>query len=173
MKKKYLIYLVLLGIICFVIGNIALTGDSHIVVVKENGVLTEQNGQLKKENGHLKNENKRLSSENKLLNEKVSTLTTKKAIKEDIKPEKKEEKVELIIKNKIEQEYGWATPEYVYDVLQEKIKRKPSKKQYRMSLLEVLNSDALFYPLKEYPESKGERVLLKDIDSLVMVKKLK
>ena len=164
MKKKYLLYLTLFTIIAFVILNITSAGDKHIIVVEENEVLIQENGQLKTENGNLKNENNRLTNENKSLNEQMSKLNSEK---ETIKPVKN---IEKIVQNKIEEEYGWATPDYVYDILSDKLKRKPMPEEYKMSLLEVLGNKSLFYASSVDPQSPGKAITKKDIESLVNLK---
>jgi len=174
MKTKYLIYLILFGILAFFTLNITLAGDKHVTVVGENVSLNEQNGQLQaekeqlqSENGKLKSENNKLTSENKALNEKVVAISNKA----DSLVEANEEKpVEVIVQNKIESKYGWATPNYVWDILQFQIDRIPTQSEYKASLLEVLNNNCLFYPSENDPELAGKKVKKSEIDSLVNLK---
>jgi cell division protein FtsB len=167
MKTKYLIYLLLFGILAFFVLNITVAGDKHVTVVGENASLTEQNGQLKLENGNLKAENTKLVSENKALNEKVVKISS---LADSVVNSNKEKPLQVIVQDKIEAKYGWATPDYVWDVLEFQLDRAPNKSEYRLSMLEVLNSNSLFYPDENNPESAGKKIKRSEIDSLVNIK---
>jgi hypothetical protein len=174
MKTKYLIYLILFGILAFFVLNITVAGDKHVTVVGENvslneqnGQLKEENGELKSENGQLKSENNKLVSENQALNQKVAEISE---MTDSLVAIGQEKPVEAIVQDKIEAKYGWATPEYVWYVLEFQIDRVPNKNEYRASLLEVLNNNCLFYPDENDPELAGKKIKRSEIDSIVNLK---
>lgn len=167
MKKKYLIYLILVAILAFFLLTVSSAGDKHITVVGENASLKEENGQLKVENGQLKAENTKLVTENKALNEKVAQVIS---LSDSIQDANQEKPIQVIVQDKIEAKYGWATPNYVWDILEFQLDRTPSKSEYKASLLEVLNNNSLFYPSENDPELAGKKVKRSEIDSLINLK---
>jgi hypothetical protein len=86
-KKKLVLYGILLLVVTLVVADVFVAGGGHVEVVEENvslveenNTLTEQNQILTKENQTLTQENSQLTQENSQLNEKVSVLenTTRK-----------------------------------------------------------------------------------------------
>ena len=69
MKKRLVLYSVLILVVTLVMADVFVAGDGHVTVVKENVSLTEENQTLTKQN-------EQLTQENKQLNEKVETLET-------------------------------------------------------------------------------------------------
>lgn len=165
--KKSLLPVLLLAVVALVLFGIFSAGDKHVTVVDKNVTLVQQNTQLKSENTQLKTENTELVTQNKQLVEKVEEVT----MMADSLVEATEEKpVPVIVQDKIETKYGWATPDYVFELLVFQLDNGPTKQEYKASLLEVLNNKALFYPSKGDPESPGIPVKRSEIDSLVNLK---
>ena len=167
MKKKFLLPMVLLAVVALVLINIFTAGDKHVEVVDENVSLTEQNTQLKTENSQLKAENTQLVAQNQILNQQVVQVSM---MADSVKAANVEKPVQVIVQDKIETKYGWATPNYVFELLIFQLDNGPTKQEYKASLLEVLNNKALFYPSEGDPESPGKPVKRSEIDSLVNLK---
>ena len=162
--KKLMLPIVLLAVVALVLLSIFTAGDKHVQTVDQNTTLIQQNTQLKSENTQLKTENTELVTQNKQLVEKVEEVTM---MADSVAEANIEKPVQVIVQDKIETKYGWATPNYVYDLLEFQLNRTPTKQEYKASLLEVLNNKALFYPSKGDPESPGIPVKRSEIDSLV------
>ncbi len=110
--KKSLLPVLLLAVVALVLFGIFSAGDKHVTVVDKNVTLAQQNTQLKSENTQLKTENTELVTQNKQLVEKVEEVT----MMADSLVEATEEKpVPVIVQDKIETKYGWATPDYVFE----------------------------------------------------------
>ena len=62
MKRKLVLYLVLLLVIALVMLNITHTGNKHVGTVKENIQLVNENQQLTTENERLSTENEKLNA---------------------------------------------------------------------------------------------------------------
>ena len=75
MKKKLVLYGILLLVVTLVVANVFIAGGGHVEVVEENVSLVEENNTLTEQNQTLSSENQKLSSENQQLTEQVSTLT--------------------------------------------------------------------------------------------------
>lgn len=167
MVKKYLLPIVLLAVVALVLLNIFTAGDSHVEVVGENVSLTKQNTQLQAENGQLKAENTQLVAKNEALKEQVTLVSL---MADSVKEANVEKPVPIIVQDKIEAKYGWATPDYVFELLEFQLNGAQTKQEYKASLLEVINNKALFYPSEGDPESPGKAVKRFEIDSLVNLK---
>ena len=167
MKKKFLLPMVLLAVVALVLLNIFTAGDKHVEVVDENVSLVEQNTQLQSENVNLKTENTQLVAKNEQLVEQVAEVML---MADSVAEANVEKPVPVIVQDKIETKYGWATPDYVFELLIFQLDNGPTKQEYKASLLEVLNNKALFYPSKGDPESPGKPVKRSEIDSLVNLK---
>jgi regulator of replication initiation timing len=135
-------------------------GDQHVEVVDENS-------QLKVENSQLKEENTALVTQNQKLTEEINQVSL---IADSALEVSKEKPVQVIVQDKVEAKYGWATPDYVWDILEFQLDKVPTKQQYKSSLLEVLNNKALFYPSEADPELPGILVKRSEIDSLINLK---
>lgn len=165
--KKSLLPVLLLAVVVLVLLGIFSAGDKHVTVVDENVTLVQQNTQLKTENTQLKAENTELVTQNNQLTEKFEKVTM---MADSIVETTKEKPVQVIVQDKIETKYGWATPDYVFELLIFQLDNDPTKQEYKASLLEVLNNKVLFYPSKGDPESPGIPVKRSEIDSLVNLK---
>jgi len=169
MKKKVLLYVVLLAIIGFIAFNIFTAGDKHVEVVEDNITLTNENSQLKTENGQLKSENSQLKSENQQLNSQISTLSNSislaKKEAETILP-----KTIIKIEKEVEDNMGWTFPEQAYDLLKEKLKRKPTDEEYKKTLIELIQKDLLYHPGVPDPYMKGKKVSNSEVDKVVRQK---
>ena len=167
MVKKYLLPIVLLAVVALVLLNIFTAGDKHVEVVGENVSLVEQNTQLQSENGQLKAKNTQLIAKNEALTEQVALVSL---MADSVKEASAEKPVPVIVQDKIEAKYGWATPNYVFELLEFQLNGAQTKQEYKASLLEVLNNKALFYPSERDPEQPGKAVKRSEIDSLVNLK---
>lgn len=80
MKKKLVLYGILLLVVTLVVADVFMAGGGHVEVVEENVSLVEENNTLTEQNQILTKENQTLTQENSQLNEKVSVLenTTRK-----------------------------------------------------------------------------------------------
>jgi len=165
MKKKVLLYVVLLAIIGFITLNIFTAGDKHVEVVEDNITLTNENSQLKTENNQLKSENSQLKSENQQLNSQISTLSIAKKEAETILP-----KTIIKIEKEVEDNMGWTFPEQAYDLLKEKLKRKPTDEEYKKTLIELIQKDLLYHPGVPDPYMKGKKVSNSEVDKVVRQK---
>ena len=167
MRKKFLLPIVLLAVVALVLLNIFTAGDKHVEVVGENVSLVEQNTQLQSENGQLKAENTQLVAKNEALVEQVAEVMM---LADSVVEASAEKPIPIVVQDKIEAKYGWATPNYVFDLLIFQLDNGPTKQEYKASLLEVLNNKALFYPSEGDPEQPGKAVNRSEIDSLVNLK---
>ena len=166
MKKKVLLYVVLLAIIGFIILNIFTAGDKHVEVVEDNITLTNENSQLKTENNQLKSENSQLKSENQQLNSQISTLSNlAKKEAETILP-----KTIIKIEKEVEDNMGWTFPKQAYDLLKEKLKKEPTDEEYKKTLTELIQKDLLYYPGVPDPYMKGKKVLKSEINRVMRQK---
>ena len=167
MKKKLLLPLVLLSLVALVLLSIFTAGDSHVEVVSENVNLAEQNTQLKTENGSLKAENNQLVAKNEALSEQVTEMVSTLDSVSSLPIEKP---IEVKVQSRIDTKYGWADPEYIWDLLAFELNRDPTKQEFKTSLLEAYNNDALYYSSENDPELRGEAVKRSQIDSIVKSK---
>jgi cell division protein FtsB len=165
--KKLLLPFLLLAVVALVLSGLYSAGDKHVEVVDNNATLSQQNTQLKSENSELKTENTQLIAKNENLIQQVEEVTM---MADSIKETNVEKPVPVIVQDKIEAKYGWATPNYVFELLVFQLDNGPTKQDYKASLLEVLNNKALYYPSEEDPEQPGKIVKRSEIDSLVNLK---
>jgi hypothetical protein len=166
-KKKLLLPLLLISLVALVLLSIFTAGDNHVEVVGENVSLAEQNTQLKTENGSLKAENNQLVAKNEALSEQVVEMSSTLDSVSSLPVEKP---IEVKVQSRIDTKYGWADPEYVWNLLSYELNRDPTKQEYRTSLLEALNNNALYYSSESDPELRGIAVKRSEIDSLIKLK---
>ncbi len=102
-KKKRIILGSAIGFIVLVCLQVFTTGNKHVVVVKDNEVLTVNNQALTKQNGSLKKSVSSLKQQNNALvedkanlesmvSEVIGSLDSTKAVVKDIKKELSDEK---------------------------------------------------------------------------------
>lgn len=163
MKVKFILPLVLVGLLGFVFIDIFSAGNRHVEVIDKNVTLVSENQNLKTENNKLHSLNNQLLAENKQLNQELTntTLAIKKE-KESVLP-----KVIVKIEEEIELELGWSTPDIAYSLLEEKLKRKPTIEEYKKTLGDLLNKNLLFYPGHPDPYVKGKKISLSDLTKII------
>jgi len=166
MKIKFILPLVLVGLLGFIIISIFSAGNRHVEVVDENVTLASENKNLKSENNKLHSINNQLLAENKQLNQELTNVNNKflaiEKEKESILP-----KTIVKIEKEIELELGWSTPNIAYDLLKDKLKRKPTDEEYKKTLEDLLNKNLLFYPGNPDPYVKGKKILSSDLTKII------
>lgn len=163
MKIKFVLPLVLVGLLGFVLIDIFSAGNRHVEVVDENVALVSENQNLRTENNKLHSLNDQLLAENKQLNQELTntTLAIKKE-KESVLP-----KAIVKIEEEIELELGWSTPDIAYSLLEDKLKRKPTVEEYKKTLEDLLNKNLLFYPGNPDPYVKGKKISSSDLTKII------
>lgn len=160
MKKKLSIIGFIVGSTIFlVIYNVFFSANKHIVVVKKNNELYTKNDSLCGINEKLQTENNKLKDENKLLSNLNDSLSSEIG---NILP-----KVITSIKKEINESYNWTTPELALDLLKEKLKRIPSKDEYRQTLKELESENLLYHSGYPDPSSKGEKIEINELDKII------
>jgi signal recognition particle GTPase len=142
-----------------VIYNVFFSANKHIVVVKNNNELHTKNDSLCGINEQLQTENNKLKDENKLLSNLNDSLSSEIG---NILP-----KVITSIKKEINESYNWTTPELALDLLKEKLKRIPSKDEYRQTLKELESENLLYHSGYPDPSSKGKKIEINELDKII------
>lgn len=167
--KKFLLPGLLLIIIGFVLLEIIAAGDTHVVVVEDNMTLASENGKLKTENKKLKSENSKLAELNNKLSSDLKQVTVADPYPAAASTSKTEDalpKAVITIEQEIDAEMGWCTTDIAYDLLEEKLGKKPTKEQYKYALLDLLKRNMLYHPGEPDPYVKANKVTIKEIENL-------